>query len=535
MTFLLKPTVQATLFAIWGVVLLNLLFLSAFTFFLFNLYLTTFMLWFIVTVLAWTIGLVPIIKYVFMPWHRKQCRLWTTTTRHSRLSVAFFHPYCNDGGGGERVLWAAIESILKKYKKDVQIIIYTGDTNATPDEILERVKQRFNMNMQVYKSSITFVYLRTRFMVEAKYYRVFTLLGQSIGSMVLGCEALVRFVPDVYIDSMGYAFTYPLFRYLASVPILAYVHYPTISTDMLEQVRERRPTYNNRRLIANNSNVSQIKLIYYRIFAYIYGWCGRCAQMAFCNSSWTKGHVERIWGLSPRSIHLVYPPCDVQEFLSMPLVNDDEQPLKTIVSVGQFRPEKDHTLQIRSFHELLQRIPEHRDKLRLILIGSVRHDDDQQRVDELQTLVENLNLTQEVEFQLNINFAQLKGYLNKATIGLHTMWNEHFGIGSYRTKNKSAKFLNSNFSGIVEMMAAGAVVLAHKSGGPKMDIIDEGETGFLASDIDSYATAMRQILEMKSTERQQIREHARESVDRFSAKKFEEQFMEPLEKVLKLQ
>ena len=73
-------------------------------------------------------------------------------------------------------LWAAIESILKKYKNDVQIIIYTGDTDATPDEILHRVKQRFDMNMQVYKPSITFIYLRTRFFVEAKYYKMFTLI-----------------------------------------------------------------------------------------------------------------------------------------------------------------------------------------------------------------------------------------------------------------------------------------------------------------------------------------------------------------------
>jgi len=86
----------------------------------------------------------------------------------------------------------------------------------------------------------------------------------------------------------------------------------------------------------------------------------------------------------------------------------------------------------------------------------------------------------------------------------------------------------------VEMMAAGAIVLAHKSGGPKMDIIDEGQTGFLASDIDSYATTMRQILEMKSDERREIRERARESVDRFSTKNFEEQFMEPLEKILRI-
>lgn len=115
---------------------------------------------------------------------------------------------------------------------------------------------------------------------------------------------------------------------------------------------------------------------------------------------------------------------------------------------------------------------------------------------------------------MNINFNELKDHLNKALIGLHTMWNEHFGIG------------------IVEMMAAGAIVLAHKSGGPKLDIVDEGQTGYLASDIDSYATTMRQILEMKSDARRQIRERARESVDRFSVKNFEEHFMKPLEKFL---
>src|SRR5438105_2853846 len=121
MSFLLKPTLQAILFIIWGFILINLILLSAFTFFLFNICLTTFMIWFIITILAWTITLVPILKFVFIPWHRKQCRSWTINNRQCRLSIGFFHPYCNDGGGGERVLWTAIESILKKYKNDIQI------------------------------------------------------------------------------------------------------------------------------------------------------------------------------------------------------------------------------------------------------------------------------------------------------------------------------------------------------------------------------------------------------------------------------
>ena len=34
---------------------------------------------------------------------------------HSETVVAFFHPYCNSGGGGERVLWAAVSAIQNKY------------------------------------------------------------------------------------------------------------------------------------------------------------------------------------------------------------------------------------------------------------------------------------------------------------------------------------------------------------------------------------------------------------------------------------
>ncbi len=76
----------------------------------------------------------------------------------------------------------------------------------------------------------------------------------------------------------------------------------------------------------------------------------------------------------------------------------------------------------------------------MILIGSVRHEEDQLRVEQLRTLVENLNINEEVEFKLNINFTELKNHLNKAMIGLHTMWNEHFGIGM---KNSLVFFLST--------------------------------------------------------------------------------------------
>ena len=53
--------------------------------------------------------------------------------RGEPLVVGFFHPYCNSGGGGERVLWMAIASMHKlftiKLKGRVQwrCVVYTGD------------------------------------------------------------------------------------------------------------------------------------------------------------------------------------------------------------------------------------------------------------------------------------------------------------------------------------------------------------------------------------------------------------------------
>ena len=77
----------------------------------------------------------------------------------SEVSVAFFHPYCNAGGGGERVLWSAVKVTQTRYPA-VKIIIYTGDTDAAPDMILAKARDRFNMKIS--DSNLNFVYLHKR-------------------------------------------------------------------------------------------------------------------------------------------------------------------------------------------------------------------------------------------------------------------------------------------------------------------------------------------------------------------------------------
>lgn len=427
------------------------------------------------------------------------------------FTIGFFHPYCNAGGGGERVLWVAVRALQQKYGSKVMCIIYTGDINATGAEILEKARQRFNIIIQ---GPVHFVFLKRRNWLEAHHYPRFTLLCQSLGSLVIGTEALFSFIPDVYCDSMGFAFTLPLFRFFGGSKVCCYVHYPTISTDMTRRISEGAESYNNSRLVSKSPFFTRVKIWYYRLFALIYGIAGRCSSIVMVNSSWTYGHISSLWKVA--STEIVYPPCDVGEFLKMPLQRNNG--VRSVISVGQFRPEKDHPLQIKSFAKFLSQIAEvQRINYKLNLVGSCRNDEDVVRVSELKSLCSELGVEENVEFKLNVEFSVLKQLLAEADIGLHTMWNEHFGIG------------------VVECMAAGTIMLAHDSGGPKMDIVvpyNGRQTGFRASDVDSYSDAMKTIFSLQEEEKMDIRKNGRAHIMKFSEEKFVNKFLTTLEPII---
>ncbi len=44
--------------------------------------------------------------------------------------IAFFHPHCSAGGGGERVLWKAIEALsqLNSQGVKIEVLVYTSDS-----------------------------------------------------------------------------------------------------------------------------------------------------------------------------------------------------------------------------------------------------------------------------------------------------------------------------------------------------------------------------------------------------------------------
>jgi len=340
-----------------------------------------------------------------------------------------------------------------------------------------------------------------------------------LDTIKLAWYAINAYTPHIFIDSTGCAFTFIIAKLVAHCKIIAYVHYPTISTDMLSLVWERRPNFNNSSGISRSRTFTYIKLVYYVIFALAYGFIGSLADLVLVNSTWTYNHIYKIWRLARNRIFIVYPPCDTYSLTSMDIHNRK----RLILSIGQFRPEKDHMLQIRAFAAFLHdsRYKTKNRDVKLVLLGSCRGESDERLVRNLQDLAASLGVSNSVEFVLNQPFSVLKEYFATASIGLHTMWNEHFGIG------------------VVEMMAAGLITIAHNSGGPKTDIINvqdnekECRTGYLAYSEEEYSTTMNIILNQLSLEKcLAIRESAQKSSQRFSDDMFNVSFKSQLLKLV---
>jgi alpha-1,2-mannosyltransferase len=364
----------------------------------------------------------------------------------------------NAGGGGERVLWAAIRATQNRWP-NAKCVVYTGDHDVDKQQILSRVEHRFNIVLN--PATLTFLYLSTRHWVLASKWPHFTLLGQSIGSILMAHDALSLLVPDIFVDTMGYAFALGYCKLLLpNVPTGAYVHYPTISTDMLDSL-QASSTSQGVNAGKGVGTKGAMKKLYWESFAKLYSWVGSSVDVVMTNSSWTQSHIKDVWGparsklKTVSEISVVYPPVAVEELEQEVDVSEASEAKRenVLLYIAQFRPEKNHQLIIRAFAEFKASNSASAKDAKLVLVGSVRDDSDSKRVYELRLLVNELHIKNSVEFHLDASWPEILEWLGKASVGVNGMWNEHFGIG------------------VVEYQAAGLIAVVHDSGGPKGDIV----------------------------------------------------------------
>ena len=63
------------------------------------------------------------------------------------------------------------------------------------------------------------------------------------------------------IDTMGYAFTFHVVSILTGAKVGAYVHYPTISTEMIRRVESRVALHNNSASVSSSTFLTRAKLL----------------------------------------------------------------------------------------------------------------------------------------------------------------------------------------------------------------------------------------------------------------------------------
>jgi alpha-1,2-mannosyltransferase len=441
--------------------------------------------------------------------------------------------YSNAGGGGERVLWEAVRATQKRWPKAI-CAIYTGDHEVNKAAMLERVENRFNI--QLHAPTVVLLYLTTRKYVVSSSYPYMTLLGQSLGSLAVAYDAFTLLVPDVFIDTMGYAFTLAMCKWLfPTVPVGAYVHYPTISTDMLASLDDKSGVQ------GINSGAGKgwkgmIKRHYWELFAKLYGWVGRQVDVVMCNSSWTAAHIRTLWGTSKKSSPstgdgtasspaVVFPPTAVSELESTIAVDAESEKARepVLLYIAQFRPEKNHPLVLRSFARFLQERAanpayEGQPQPRLVLIGSVRHSSpDETHIYNLRLLAHELRIRDQTTFVCDASWPAMLSHLGTASVGVNAMWNEHFGIC------------------VVEYQAAGLICVTHDSGGPREDIVvdlGDGATGFRAETEEQFAASFEAALALPEAEKVAMRQRARRSALRFTEEEFSRKWLDQVQKLV---
>lgn len=452
-------------------------------------------------------------------------------------SVAFFHPNCNAGGGGEYVLWAAVRAFVEQYP-DKAIYIYTAGPATKSDayKAVNRAIEVFGLPPTQALQGITLVHLTTGRLMFRNYSHL-TLLLQSVGCFITGIEAFWRLLPEVYIDTTGAAFTYPAFKVLGACSgVAGYIHYPTIHADMMRDVRAGDITS----VCVSEGDTGALrrraKLAYYGVMAKLYSCAGNSADLIMANGTWTCNHIRRLW--KPRlGINIVYPPCQAAAADRERSSLCDECGITSIISIGQFRPEKRHKDQVAAFHMMLLRHPELFGSVKLVLVGSTRGPADvalREAVRE-DCAKRGLLALQAVEFPEDVNAAQKDLLLSRAAVGLHMMHDEHFGIC------------------VVEYMAAGVVPVAHNSAGPKLDIVvpaltaqdcapgstkvlteaapDGKAVGMLADTPEEFAECLYTLVTNKKL-RDAMSVRARERAAQFSLENFDINFMGTISKIV---
>jgi glycosyltransferase involved in cell wall biosynthesis len=166
--------------------------------------------------------------------------------------------------------------------------------------------------------------------------------------------------------------------------------------------------------------------------------------LVLVNSRYSLNAVKRLW---KRDGVVLYPPVDVDRFLQV--FNEDRAPI--VVTCGRLTPEKKLDMVPLVAKEL-------RD-VRFFVVGGMHNIYGKIVLEKIEKLCKRYDL-KNVAVLPNLSFEDLLKLYGRASVYLHTMPGEHFGLA------------------VVEAMASGLIPVVHKIGGAWTDIVEEGKYGY---------------------------------------------------------
>lgn len=175
---------------------------------------------------------------------------------------------------------------------------------------------------------------------------------------------------------------------------------------------------------------------YLTLLLSLYALCLCLPRKIAVNSNWTRDRLP-CW----QPVTVIYPPCGKVE-----RVKKKRGGKTLIVSLGQFRPEKNHRLQLEIMCLIFSTSPELRKEVEFVIIGGNRGTEDEKIVDSLKSYILENGMQNNTRIAVNISNEEKMHLLESAQIGLHTMVEEHFGIAVVEMIVRLSKLMSTRIT-----------------------------------------------------------------------------------------
>lgn len=267
---------------------------------------------------------------------------------------------CFAGGGGEACLWLLLREAIERASlltaKPLRFTLFVHKNTPHIRTLLSNVDRDFGIKFPSYSDAfvgpvvesgdatrltktvtLKLVRLYSSQLLFEKYSFATQMLQFFAGGLV-GLEAAIKTkgnYRDIIWDTMGITSAVATFSWLTCQfrrRCFCYIHYPFISPAL--------------RL---NKNLPLYRKLYLSTLKMMYRTSGNCySRPVTVNSTFTKTGIESLWNLNEKDVSMCFPPVTCPS-TGFSLTN--RRP-NTILSLAQFRPEKNHTAQIEAVAKL---------------------------------------------------------------------------------------------------------------------------------------------------------------------------------------